>query len=268
MKLLKGTAGRKGPPAARLGYGGGGDAFTCRESNSARRPDHSTRAASGRHKRLDAGCASASRCRPRVRSRWGGEEQRGEARQRIGFRVRWSIAAKQGRVEAQCEARSDGGGAMAGQKWRGSLGFKGRCTGQSRSQAQSRRGRLGGDYVAAMLRPRDPGRDPSKQRWTGCSAHQGLAGVYGEAGSKVGPWRGGVGRQVRFTASALIPCLPPSGSRRRGTPGARSPIFENVVVLDGSGAGSCSVSSSVSVLGAALVVSGDGTLGVTRLTVG
>jgi hypothetical protein len=77
-----------------------------------------------------------------------------------------------------------------------------------------------------------------------------------------------VGRQVRFTATALIPCSAPSSSRRRGTPGARSPVFETVVVLDGSGAGSCSVSSSVSVLGAALVVSGDGTLGVTWLTVG
>jgi hypothetical protein len=88
--------------------------------------------------------------------------RRGVARQRIRFRARWSIAAKQGRVEAQCVARSDGGGAMAGQKWRGSLGFKGRCTGQSSSQAQSRRGRLGCDYVAMMPRPRDPGRGPGR----------------------------------------------------------------------------------------------------------
>jgi hypothetical protein len=73
---------------------------------------------------------------------------------------------------------------------------------------------------------------------------------------------------VMFTATALIPCLAPSGSRRRGTPGAWSPVFETFVVLDGSGACSCSVSSSVPVLGAALVVSGDNTLGVTRLTVG
>jgi hypothetical protein len=73
---------------------------------------------------------------------------------------------------------------------------------------------------------------------------------------------------VMFMVMALIPCLAPSGSRRRGTPGARSPVFETVVILDGSCAGSCSVSSSVPVLGAALVVSGDGTLGVTRLTVG
>jgi hypothetical protein len=118
-----------------------------------------------------------------------------------------------------------------------------------------------------MPRPRDPGRDPSKQRWTGCDAHQGLARVYGEAGSKAGPWRGDVGRQVRFTTTALIPCSVPSGSRRRGTPGARLLVFETVVVLDGSSAVSCSVSSSVSVLGAAFIISGDGTLGMTRLTV-
>jgi hypothetical protein len=73
---------------------------------------------------------------------------------------------------------------------------------------------------------------------------------------------------VMFTATALIPCLASSGSRRHGTPGTRSPVFETVVVLDGSGAGSCSVSSFVLVLGAALVVSEDGTLGMARLTVG
>jgi hypothetical protein len=155
---------------------------------------------------------------------------------------------------------------MAGQKRHGSLGFKGRCTEQSRSQAQSRRGRLGDDYVAMMPRPRDPGRDPNKQRWTGCDAHQGLDGVYCEAGSKAGLWRGDVGRQVRFTATVLIPCLATSGSQRRGTPGARLLVFDTVVVLDGSGTGSCSVSLSVSVLGAAFVISGDGTLSVTRIT--
>jgi hypothetical protein len=98
-------------------------------------------------------------------------------------------------------------------------------------------------------------------------AHLGLAGVYDEAGSKAGPWRRYVGRQVRFTTTVLIPCSAPSGSRRRGTPGPRLLVFETVVVLDGPDAGSCSVSSSVLVLGAAFVVSGDGTLGVTWLTV-
>jgi hypothetical protein len=97
---------------------------------------------------------------------------------------------------------------------------------------------------------------------------RGLPEFYGEAGSKAGPWRGDVGRQVRFTATALIPCSAPSGSRCHGTPGARLPVLETVVVLDGSGAGSRSVLPSVSVLGAAFVVSEDGTLGMARLTVG
>jgi hypothetical protein len=102
----------------------------------------------------------------------------------------------------------------------------------------------------------------------------GRAPMGGEEGRAASSPRGGdvdvavKSAVVMFTATALIPCLAPSGSRRHGTPGARSPVFETVVVLDGSGAGSCSVSSFVPVLGAALVVSGDGTLGMARLTVG
>jgi hypothetical protein len=43
----------------------------------------------------------------------------------------------------------------------------------------------------------------------------------------------------------LIPCSAPSGSRHCGTPGAQLLVFEIVVILDGSGAGSSSLSSFV-----------------------
>jgi hypothetical protein len=72
----------------------------------------------------------------------------------------------------------------------------------------------------------------------------------------------------RGRGEASIPCSASSGSRCHGTPGARLPVLETVVVLDGSGVGSRSVLPSVSVLGASFVVSEDVTLGMARLTVG
>jgi hypothetical protein len=151
-----------------------------------------------------------------------------------------------------------------GTRWRGATDAERRRPARVWSELQRRR--------EAPCAARRPGQELHDAKADGAAL--GRAPMGGEDGRAASSPRGEdvdvavKSAVVMFTATALIPCLAPSGSRRHGTPGTRSPVFETVVVLDGSGASSCSVSSFVPVLGAALVVSKDGTLGMARLTVG